>query len=743
MHVVRIGQVVQTFAATRREQVVGDVGEHFLAAGFEKTVHLAAVGTGVDHAVPRGRRASFEVRVAFADRGRERRPVGPVQRRRADEHRARIDQVGEQRGALAEEVSGTLVAAVAAQVLEPGPADRVALDRAGRAGLQIVPLRQAQIIPLEGYALGAVVGQDDARIGNEVTAVEFVGGSPLRARRQFASIEIDDLEGEQVALPAVGVELRQVDHRLGGQLGRVDRYRRRGRGTLRDVVDRGAERILQRYRVVGGQELAAGVVGGVPHVVDLLGVAEVRVGPLEADRQRVVDFRVERADRAERNRVGHEVLVRGLVDAGLGRHAIVEVGSQVGFIVIHRNVGERIPFVVGIVAAVVRLRLVAVEDGVAGAAVRIRVADGRIAAVPETVADQDVEVLLAFAAVGRAQDRRVRAAIGEVLAHVIEAAAHRRALAPDIVVVERGQQVTLVGRIAHRRDRRELPVVELVHAHARGLGIVDRGADDRLGRVHPRAVVLEPVGEVLHFRGRIGRDDDPLVFVGNVDDAVAIGVGPDVVGRDPEIIDSDRATEGIIRFRRSQIVGSGQVDPFAARNERVLERPGRIGIGVQRRAVGLGAGPGYVGQARIVIIQVRIMVADHPGIGPFRGVAGEGEDRVGVVGRRHDVATPVETRKLRRVIGELAPVDERQALVGGQPAGVFAEHRVPVHAARIVDGKVNVGLDDGRQEQRRGRQWTGRCPGRLHGGQAQQCAGGDYRESPGKFITSHGTHPDK
>ena len=77
--------------------------------------------------------------------------------------------------------------------------------------------------------------------------------------------------------------------------------------------------------------------------------------------------------------------------------------------------------------------------------------------------------------------------------------------------------------------------VEPAHSHARGISTIYRVADDAFGDVRARAVVLKPVGKILHL-GRAGRNFDPGVSIADLDHTVAVAVGPDVVSRDPEIV---------------------------------------------------------------------------------------------------------------------------------------------------------------------------------------------------------------
>ena len=92
-----------------------------------------------------------------------------------------------------------------------------------------------------------------------------------------------------------------------------------------------------------------------------------------------------------------------LVDALDDGYLVVQLGAQIGLVDVHRHVGHGAFPVVGIVAAVVRLARVTVENAVAPGAVLVPVFVVRVLAVVfvglvVTVGEVDDKVLLALAA---------------------------------------------------------------------------------------------------------------------------------------------------------------------------------------------------------------------------------------------------------------------------------------------------------------------------------------------------------
>ena len=243
--------------------------------------------------------------------------------------------------------------------------------------------------------------------------------------------------------------------------------------------------------------------------------------------------------------------------------------------------------------------------------------------------------------------------------------------------------------------------VEQAHAHARRVGIVDDRADRGLGRIHPRAVILEPVGEVLHFRRTRG-DLDLFITVGELDDAVTVAVVPYVISRQVDRYRGVIAGRDRLRQIDPQIGGAGLVGVFPDL--------GRIGVGVHRRAVGFRTRPRGINRVRVVIKLVAVVVAKDPVLVP----GGETGIRAGHVRRRQDRAVGVKLGPIRMQVADAflvrrhpvvtgQAVDHRVAGVGG---GVL-DHELVVHAARVVEGEEHVRLDDRRQEQRRRRQRAG------------------------------------
>ena len=108
------------------------------------------------------------------------------------------------------------MSAIAAQVIQARACHRIEVEAADRVGPEIVLHGARYIVPAERgpvpYRRRCVIGDNISWPANQVPVIESARRIPARRRRQFAGIGIHDRIGQQVTVPAVRVELRQVDH---------------------------------------------------------------------------------------------------------------------------------------------------------------------------------------------------------------------------------------------------------------------------------------------------------------------------------------------------------------------------------------------------------------------------------------------------------------------------------------------------------------------------------------------------
>ena len=631
------------------------------AGGLEVGIVVRVRLEGVQHAVVRGREDRSLARgvgavgqlleVLVVRVGADVRACVVLERRRLHICRLGIDDVAQQVDAVAVQVGSrgaalALVRRVAAQVVDEvlRGRGRVAPAAVGRPGNRLRQRERIEVAhvarrelgfaaarwveaagvgarPAESLQLVAVAGARGAGIGRIVgvdVAVRRGAQIELRLRRPQRAIgDESGAEVDRARLEVAGPLHRLVlsgegevvaGHRLqvGGRGGRP------GADSRLQRVDRLGEAVGQVDRVPGAEERAAPVHRGMPEVVErgftvggghwpvlhaLLDVPEVA-----ARRRLVVGIVVELARETEADGERRHVLERGRVLLRR-RHVVVEIGPQVGLVVVHRDVGERIgrarqPAVVGSDGAcrVAGVHVVLVADRVARQVLAL-------AAVPVTVGHQDRVVRLARV-LDRARVHAVvdaRGDVGVVAPDARERLAQRRAAvaagAVDLLVPE----VLLVARAC--REVVDLEVTVGLHRAARVDGDEtdavlcgereERPADRRLRHGVARAVVGVPVGEVGHLlvvgAARAGAIGPSGRFREGVRDRVGRRVlvrrdvgAHEVADVGPPVVGVDASRKAVVR-RLDVSVGN------AAAQRRAVAGPHAVGVRVELVAVVLAS----------------------------------------------------------------------------------------------------------------------------------------------------------
>ena len=270
--VARIGQPVHA-----GQGGTGHEGEDLFAGLGVEGVQHAVVGADVDHAAPRGlRRLEFAVGVvpaaqavivgAFQAVARQRRAG-----RRRHQQRRRVDDVAEQPAAHAE--LAPFEVALAGQVLHACFAAGVLV--AGERLVEDAPLPAVEVAPGEVHQALALAHEYPPRV---LARVEQRLGAPQLLPAGVRRLQVLD----QVAAPVLAGEGGDVDMRLVLHLaGRHRRPRRRGR-TVDDAREDAGEGVDHLLRVLGAEELAAGVDRRVPEVVDVVFMIGARWRPGDA-----------------------------------------------------------------------------------------------------------------------------------------------------------------------------------------------------------------------------------------------------------------------------------------------------------------------------------------------------------------------------------------------------------------------------------------------------------------------------
>ena len=532
-------------------------------------------------------------------------------------------------------------------------------------------------------------------------------------RRADGAVDLVDGQGHNVAGPVVAAEAGGVQQRVGLQHGRT-RGRRRG-GSFH-ALDDGLEDVTQGVgKLVGvrsAEEAPTRVETEVEQVVDLGRVRRVGVAPgdvgARADRREGCR-RIDGAIDAKTDAKACEVLPEGGVIA-IDRNLVCQVRAQIAFPVMHADVTE------GVRQGIAEGALIGVLVGVARRTGNhrpcrvVRVADGGVGTVPETVGHEDVEALATGPGIVAAREDAGLVVPGatvvralEILSHGLGGAAQRRAVGGDILVVEAvievGTLCIIEGAYA-RDDRARGHAVDgggalvdgpVAHAGVRGQpgeSLADAGESGQ----RARAVVGEPVGEVLDFlvagagyAARAGEGGCGRRCRGDLHERVA---GSDCHVAAVVVVVGDRPV-GVVAATG---VAEGLVEGIAAKpggNLGLLRREVEGAKGRARRVVGGGRGIG-IGHRRTV------------GVGP-RGIG-----HIGVV--EHAVVV----RRAREVVVQ-AVVAERGNLVrvGGAPVGVVRawkgedrerelraiRHELPLHRAGVIESEDDVRVDGCVQEQ--------------------------------------------
>ena len=374
------------------------------------------------------------------------------------------------------------------------------------------------------------------------------------------------------------------------------------------------------------------------------GRSRIRITP--GNRVRVVRRPRQIAVEAHVQHVGRDVL------------AAVETGIQIPLVVMHRDVAQRVgerirvgaPVILGVTVTIgvgrcpVERRVIHRERRPGRTIGRRRAGAGHRRAVVggKAIRHQEHRRLLTLAVIvlGQARAVRITEQVGATAALDIRAGVEQRLLqrrarriaagAEDGIhdlpaVPDRGIVVEL--------DHLQLAVRVVVHAGDGHVGIAHTGHEfgqPPLGPQLARAVILEPVGEILQL-GRV-TDLDAGVRIVGIDHAIAVGIGPGVVVRDalaqvavstqPEIAEKLRTrAHPLVPHRHDVVVLGDQVGRELLQGRQIDGLRRVIGIQTGRRCRRVGKRqtcgidairPGFVGLVRVVIKRVVVAVARPP-----------------------------------------------------------------------------------------------------------------------------------
>ena len=416
MAVIRLGQQAQI-----PQQAGRDVAQRLHPVGDPKTVQHSVIGPHVEHgcAATDGRRAEetlVALPLGLGQAGGAAIAVVPV----ADIDGIRVDDVPQQVAATAKQAAIVLLAtAITAQVGDPV--------------FPLVVTGEVEQGAIGGVEIGPGEGNADPVLASEEAAGgmgrDLGCGIPGHVAQRAVAVERN---GDELPGPVATVVAGLIDVGIAVQPGGVGGHRTGGAVAGRDLGQSAAQGRGKDVGVTRAEEAALAVERRVPQVIDLvlrnigrvlvlLVIRIMGIGPAVRD----AVGRIERPVDPEPNGKVDQMLPVGRI-CRAGRHLVGQIGTQVCFPVLVGHIGQGI--------AVAILVQIPHRGGIP---------------VPVAIGHQDVVALPAGevgqGAAGAGRPRAIVVGAGEILPHILQAGAQRRAGGRNVAAVEVAEKGAAIG----------------------------------------------------------------------------------------------------------------------------------------------------------------------------------------------------------------------------------------------------------------------------------------------------------